>query len=203
LLDRLLTISRKEFLSNGSDAAFRELLHGYFAFAQNLEEARIKFASHIGLSATQYMTLIAIAHSAPERPLGINQLARRLHLSGAFVTTEVNKLVAEGLVEKKLHPTDGRRVQLYATQAGVDRLVRLAAFQRPVNDALFGGLSRAEFEQFAKILARLADNGDAAIKLAEHLESIMEDQPHVASTTRKQRRSPAKAKRGNRPAKRQ
>lgn len=176
MLDRLLTTSRTELLRDGEDGAFRELLHDYFAFAQNLEEARIKFAAHIGLSATQYMILIAIAHGSPEKPLGINQIAKRLHLSGAFVTIEVNKLVAEGLVDKKPHPTDGRRVQLFTTRTGIDRLGRLAAFQRPVNDALFDGLSAEEFRQLAGILARLADNGHPAIKLADHLESAMDGQ---------------------------
>lgn len=171
MLDRLLTTSRTALLHDGEDGDFREFLHDYFAFAQNLEDARIKFASHIGLSATQYMILIAIAHGSPEKALGINQVAERLHLSGAFVTIEVSKLVAEGLVDKKPHPTDGRRVQLFATRIGIDRLVRLAAFQRPVNDALFDGLSTDEFKQLAGILARLADNGRAAIKLADHLES--------------------------------
>ena len=174
--DRLLTTSRKELLRGGDDGTFRELLHDYFAFAQNLEAARIKFAAHIGLSATQYMILIAIAHGSPEKPLGINQIAKRLHLSGAFVTIEVNRLVAEDLVEKKPHPTDGRRVQLFATRNGIDRLVRLATFQRPVNDALFRNLSADEFGQLAHILARLADNGHAAIKLADHLESTMDGQ---------------------------
>lgn len=174
LAEQLLTISKKALLRDGEDVAFRKLLLDFFAFAQKLDEARTRFASHIGLSAAQYMSLIAIAQGSKERPLGINELARRLHLSGAFVTVEVNKLVAEGLVEKRKHPTDRRRVQLFATPAGRDRLAHLAAFQRPVNDALFGTLSSTEFDRLSDVLSRLVENADAANRLAEHLEGVME-----------------------------
>jgi DNA-binding MarR family transcriptional regulator len=55
------------------------------------------------------MILIAVAHSTLDEPMGINQIAARLHLR-AFVTNEVNKLVSDGLIEKSAHPSDGRRV---------------------------------------------------------------------------------------------
>jgi len=48
--------------------------------------------------------------------MGINALADRLRLSGAFITNEVNKLVSDGLIEKSTHPSDGRRVQLAVTE---------------------------------------------------------------------------------------
>ena len=181
---RLLTTSREQLLKNGEDKKFRELLHDFFAFAQSLEKARSKFATHIGLTATQYMILIAIAHSPPEKALGINQIAKRLRLSGAFVTIEVNKLVEDGLVKKKPHPSDGRRVQLFATRNGTERLASLAAFQRPVNDALFAELSRTDFDRLASIIARLAENGDAANNLADHLENIMGNNARFAADNR-------------------
>jgi MarR family transcriptional regulator, organic hydroperoxide resistance regulator len=174
LLEGLLTASKPELLEGGSDRALRAVLHDYFAFARNLEESRTKFANYVGLSPTQYMILIAVAHAPQSEPVGISQIADKLHLSGAFVTIEVNKLVAGGLVDKGEHPSDGRRVQLFVTDEGVDRLTRLAAFQRPVNDALFGMLSREEFRLLSVLLTKLAANGDNAVKLASHLEASME-----------------------------
>jgi len=174
VLDRLLTISKPELLDNGDDQRFRKLLYDYFAFGQSLEQSRMKFATFVGLSATQYMTMIAIAHAPDGEPLGVRQIAERLHLSGAFVTIEVNKLVADGLVDKAVHPGDARRVQLTVTAAGKAKLERLAEFQRPVNDALFAGLSREESEQLSRLLARLADNGGRAVKLASHLEATID-----------------------------
>lgn len=176
----LLTTSRPELLDDSGDQTFRELLYAYFAFGRSLDAARAKFAGYVNLSTTQYLILIAVMHSRRDEPLGINQLAERLYLSGAFVTIEVNKLVSDGLIEKTTHASDRRRVQLAVTPAGVERLTRLAAFQRPVNDALFETLSRDEFKQLLLLLNRLAAHGDQAIKLASHIERTLpltENQP--------------------------
>lgn len=169
----LLTTSRPELLDEDGDHTFRELLYAYFAFGRSLDAARAKFARYANLSTTQYLILIAITHSGQDEAPGINQIAERLYLSGAFVTIEVNKLVSDGLIEKTTHATDRRRVQLAVTPAGLERLMRLAAFQRPVNDALFSTLSRAEFKQLLQLLNRLAAHGEHAIKLAEHIETTL------------------------------
>jgi DNA-binding MarR family transcriptional regulator len=183
----LLTASRPDLLIDGDDRTLRTLLHDYFAFGCHLEAARAEFASYIGLSPTQYMILIAISHAPEDEPAGISQIADKLHLSGAFVTIEVNRLVAEGLVEKSAHPSDGRRVQLVVTDEGVSRLTRLAGFQRPVNDALFGMLSREEIRSFASLLSRLAANGSNALKLAGHVEATMKLVRHGAKRSHRAR----------------
>ena len=185
VLGALLTASKPELLDKDGDRTLRGFLDDYFAFGRNLEAARAKFASYVDLSPTQYMILIAIAHSTLDEPMGINQLAGRLHLSGAFVTNEVNKLVSDGLIEKSAHPSDGRRVQLNVTTQGVSRLTRLAAFQRPINDALFGMLTRDEFKLLSQLLARLAANGDRAVKFAEHIEATIELYHHDAASAAK------------------
>lgn len=187
----LLTTSRPELLDDSGDQTFRELLYAYFAFGRSLDAARAKFAGYADLSTTQYLILIAVMHSRQDEPLGINQLAERLYLSGAFVTIEVNKLVSDGLIEKTTHAGDRRRVQLAVTPAGIERLTRLAAFQRPVNDALFRALSRDEFKQLLQLLNRLAADGDQAIKLASHIERTLHpgDNEPMSTTTRGRKRS--------------
>lgn len=192
----LLTTSRPELLDDSGDQTFRELLYAYFAFGRSLDAARAKFAGYANLSTTQYLILIAVMHSRQDEPLGINQLAERLYLSGAFVTIEVNKLVSDGLIEKTTHAGDRRRVQLAVTPTGIERLTRLAAFQRPVNDALFGTLSRAEFKQLLQLLNRLAADGDQAVKLAEHIERTLRltDNEPTSTTTRTRKRSAGRSR---------
>jgi MarR family transcriptional regulator, organic hydroperoxide resistance regulator len=172
--DALLTASKPELLDKDGDRTLRGLLYDFFAFGRSLEAARAKFASYVNLSPTQYLIMIAINNSTLDQPMGINQLASRLHLSGAFITNEVNKLVFDGLIEKSTHPSDGRRVQLTVTGQGFSLLTRLAAFQRPVNDALFGMLTRDEFKTLSQLLARLAADGEHAVKMAEHIEATIE-----------------------------
>ena len=171
--DALLTASKPELLDKDGDRTLRGLLYDFFAFGRSLEAARAKFASYVGLSPTQYLIMIAIKNSTLDEPMGINQVATRLRLSGAFITNEVNKLVSDGLIKKSTHPSDRRRVQLTATDQGFSLLTRLAAFQRPVNDALFGMLTRDEFRLLSQLLARLAAGGDHAVAFAEYFEASM------------------------------
>jgi MarR family transcriptional regulator, organic hydroperoxide resistance regulator len=167
-----MSISRPELQVDGSDAVFRQLLHDIFSFARHLQNARAKFADFVGLSPTQYMILIAISHRDRdgESSMGINEIADHLHLSGAFVTIEVNKLVELAYVIKEAHPTDRRRIRLRPTAEGQRHIKRLAAFQRPINDALFAGLSAEDFRQLQQIMARVEANGDNALRLANYLE---------------------------------
>ena len=176
MIDALLTASKPELLDKDGDRTLRGLLYDYFAFGRSLEACREIFAGFAGLSPTQYLILIAIKNSTAEQPMGVNQVAERLYLSGAFVTNEINKLVSDGLLEKTPHPGDGRRVQLGLTQHGTNRLIRLAALQRPVNDALFGMLTREEFKTLSQLLSRLASNADSALKLAEHVQATLKFQ---------------------------
>jgi DNA-binding MarR family transcriptional regulator len=195
VLDALLTASKPELLDKDGDRTLRGLLYDYFAFGRSLEAARARFASFADLTPTQYMVLIAIKNSTSDEPMGINQLAELLYLSGAFVTSEVNKLVSDGLIEKTVHPNDGRRVQLALTTRGLDRLIRLASLQRPVNDAFFDTLTREEFKVLAQLLSRLASSGDRAVQLAEHVQATLEaplhqDKSAVKITKQRHKRVP-------------
>jgi DNA-binding MarR family transcriptional regulator len=196
--DALLTASKPELLDKDGDRTLRGLLYDFFAFGRSLEAARGKFASYVGLSPTQYLIMIAIKNSSVDEPMGINQLAAQLRLSGAFITNEVNKLVADGLIEKSAHPSDGRRVQLTATDEGYGLLTRLAAIQRPVNDALFGNLTRDEFRLLAQLLARLAADGERAVTFAEYFGASIaqEDLRAAASAAKKPGRRQKQGRRG-------
>jgi MarR family transcriptional regulator, organic hydroperoxide resistance regulator len=199
--DALLTASKPELLDKEGDRTLRGLLYDYFAFGRSLEACREIFAGFVDLSPTQYLILIAIKNSTAEEPMGVNQVAERLYLSGAFVTNEINKLVSDGLLEKSPHPGDGRRVQLALTQHGLSLLIRLAALQRPVNDALFGMLTREEFKMLAQLLSRLASSADSALKLAEHARATLkfqEDQQASAVNLTVSRKKPRATRRHNR-----
>jgi DNA-binding MarR family transcriptional regulator len=102
---------------------------------------------------------------------GIAQIAELLHFSGAFVTIEVNKLVKMGLVIKEPNPTDGRRVVLRASAEGERRLAALAAYQRPINDALFKSLKHDEFLALHRLMTNLSADADAALAMADYVEA--------------------------------
>lgn len=161
-----LTASRAALLVDGSDHEFRDLVHDMLAFASAIQEVRNRLGQLIGLSGTQYTVLTAIARlSESESELGVNQLAEHLHLSGAFVTIEVNKLVTAGLVTKAVNPEDRRRVVLRVTPEAVRRLNVMTRVQCPANDMLFEPLTARDFQQLRAITAKLAGTGDRTLRL--------------------------------------
>jgi MarR family transcriptional regulator, organic hydroperoxide resistance regulator len=192
--DSLLTASKPELLDKDGDRTLRGMLYDFFAFGRSLEAARASFASYVDLSPTQYLIMIALKNSTLDEPMGINQVAGWLRLSAAFVTNEVNKLVSDGLIEKSAHPSDGRRVQLTVTGQGFSLLTRLATVQRPVNDALFGMLTRDEFRLLSQLLARLAADGDRAVMLAEHFKASIALEHHRAAASAAQKSKPRQKK---------
>ena len=165
-----LTASRAALLIDGSDTEFRELVHDMLAFAAAIQEVRNRLGGLIGLSGTQYTILMSIARLTGKVPeLGVATLAEHLHLSGAFVTIEVNKLVAAGLVSKAVNPSDRRRVLLAVTPEAEQRLAELTRVQAPANDTLFGPLSGSEFRAMRSIIAKLAGTGERTLKLIDYL----------------------------------
>lgn len=121
----------------------------------------------IGLSGPSYTILISIAHLAEGGEVGVMTIARHLNISQPFVTAEVNKLVAEGLVDKSASERDGRSVSLTVTGDGFRRLVALAPRQRAVNDRLFEQLDAASFRELSEMAERFVSDADSALELME------------------------------------
>ncbi len=168
--DRGLTVSRAELLSDGTDRVFRELVHDMLAVSARVQAIRNGLGASLGLTGSQYTILITIEHHQghPEG-VGVNQVAEHLHLSGAFVTLEVNKLVARGLVDKTVNAADRRRVSLRPTDAASQLLLGLTPLQRPVNDALFDSLSHAEFLSLKALMAKVVSSSGRSLDLLDYL----------------------------------
>src|SRR5881392_1601771 len=103
------TISRPALLVDGSDGEFRGLIHDLIAYGHKLDACRDGFAAVAGVSGVQYEVLMLVSRA---EGLSIGEVAARLHRSGAFITLEVNKLTARGILDKVSDPFDKRKVLL-------------------------------------------------------------------------------------------
>lgn len=168
-----LTVNRSEFLVNGSDNQFREMINNCLAFSVRLEAIRDGYAKFIGLTGIQYTILISIAHLNSGKGVGVNELAKHLSLSGTFLTTETRKLAQKELLSKNASEEDRRRVSLKLTKSGADLLERLSSIQCVINDIHFEPLADNDFQQFSQLMKDLTISTDRAlITLENHLRLL-------------------------------
>jgi DNA-binding MarR family transcriptional regulator len=182
-----LSVSRPACLEHRRDDRLRALLHALFVTAARFEDVRAAFGRGIGASGPQYTILAAIAErqgAAAGRAgvgVGIRALADHLHVAPSHITTEVTKLMALGLVEKRANPADGRGVLVRLTRAGETTLDRLGPFRRAINDILFDGIGRAEFRTLARLFERFLVNTERAldrIRFADRERARDRDRKH-------------------------
>jgi DNA-binding MarR family transcriptional regulator len=118
-------------------------------------EADLMSVSNLPLA--EYDVLVQLA-TAEGRQLRMHELADRVILSRAGITRLVDRLVADGLVERAKCGLDARGSYAVLTAAGLARLRaaspgHLASVRRDFLDAF----SRSELERLAELLERTID----------------------------------------------
>jgi DNA-binding MarR family transcriptional regulator len=164
-----LTVSRPSLLKEGSDREFRGLIHNLLAYGHHLDACVDGFGTLVGLTGVQYEIVMALHRFREGNGICVGEVAEKLHRSGAFITLEINKLAAMGVVRKGPDPADRRKVLLELTAKGLTLIERLAPYQRQVNDALFACLDRRRFETLCKLVAELVACGDRGAVIMESL----------------------------------
>ncbi|MEX2011235.1 MAG: MarR family winged helix-turn-helix transcriptional regulator [Chloroflexota bacterium] len=102
--------------------AWRAFLQAHARLFRRLDE---ELRAEHGISLAEYDALLQIAQ-APDRHLRMSRLASRVLLSKSGVTRLVDRLVADGLVERTQCSSDARGAEAAITAAGLSRL-RVAA----------------------------------------------------------------------------
>lgn len=176
-----LTITNPSLLVDGSDAEFRVLINRLLYFSTRLLSVRDGFGAILGLTGIQFSIMMSIRALSSEEDVTVNQLADHLHLSGSFVTIETGKLQARGLVTKKRHHLDGRKIVLSVTKEGKKLLSTLTTTQQTINDLLFDKLSAADFRTLNSIADRLVSNADVATLELSHMVSKLSVQQSAAA----------------------
>ena len=150
-----LSISKPDFLDDdgSSDLRFRQLLYDFSVLGSSLEMARAYLASLSGLTSPQYNVVMIIAQYQGTRGVSVTGVARRLHVTTAFITLEAGRLERNGWIEKRQNPSDGRGILLRLTKKGESNVQKIAPQRLIVNNHLFGKLSGKDFRLLAETLA--------------------------------------------------
>ncbi len=95
-------------------------VHRATELLRDMITANEAFVDHMGRELSVNATdLSAMTHLISSGPLGPTELARRLQISTAAVTTVVDRLETVGHVHRAQHPTDRRSVVIVPSPASV------------------------------------------------------------------------------------
>jgi MarR family transcriptional regulator, organic hydroperoxide resistance regulator len=129
-------------------------------------EADRRCIEQAGITTAQAAAL-AVIHEQP----GVSQrgLAHALHQTEPAITTLVRRLIAAGLVDRSVDPTDGRARELVLTQSGAAALTSVDSAFSVINQHIDGLLTGEEVRDVAAALRRLSATGiDDSGRRSEH-----------------------------------
>jgi DNA-binding MarR family transcriptional regulator len=108
-----------------------------------------------GLRLGQYQVL---RHLWDEDGLTPREIADRLDVEMPTVTRTVQRMVRDGLVQRRAHPADARSVRIYLTKRGTELRPVLDEIVDAQTEQALRGFSPQERGEFAALLERLAEN---------------------------------------------
>ncbi len=190
-----LSASLVELLDEGgkTDHRFRQLLYDFSTLGASLEVARAYLASHLGISPPQYNIAMIVANHQNTGGINVSDVARRLHVSTAFITLESGSLEQAGLIEKKPNPKDRRGVLLRLTRRGESLVERIGPERQRVNDHLFGSLSAKDFRRLSETLSSLLDDFAYTVRLLKSARAGKSLGPTARGGLNLSRDTPSKA----------
>jgi DNA-binding MarR family transcriptional regulator len=135
-------------------SAWRTFLEAHARLIRELEQ---ELQAEADLPLTHYDVLVQLA-GADARRLRMSELADRLLLSRSGVTRLVDRLVADGLVERVSCDSDRRGAWAALTDAGYERLRAAAPIHlRGVAAHFLDRLSAEELGELERLLRRVVD----------------------------------------------
>ena len=139
---------------------WRAFLEAHARVTRRLDE---ELRAEHDLSLAEYDTLLAIAW-APDRRIRMRSLADSILLSKSGVTRLIDRLVADGLVERSACLSDARGAEAVLTEAGLDRLRSASRTHlRGIDEHFLGVVDRddlAAVERSMRQVAARAAAGD-------------------------------------------
>jgi DNA-binding MarR family transcriptional regulator len=190
-----VTISRKEFLVQGSDAEFRRSIYAMVQSVGRLLACRDAFGKELNLTPSQFVVLMGVAHAQGTGGVTIRELADHVALASTHVTTEVRRLEEAGLLIKRPSPVDKRSVRVFLQAQGEQEVARVAPFIRLINDVLFQDIDPNALKTAQHVARQLILNSESALaEIRKHLlqrkDSAAADRPAVTSRGAKRQYPP-------------
>ena len=166
-----LTITRPEFLTNGSDSDFRKFIYGLLISSLHMEKLRDQIGDLIGVNGIQYHILAVISENRTSDTISVGEVAKILQAGSTYITMETGKLAKLGLIKKETNHRDRRSILLSLSKKGQEVLNSVAGSRQEINDAIFDGFSKNDFETFQVLIKKMVSTTSQAISVAKKIKA--------------------------------
>ena len=113
-----------------------------------------------GIGFSDFTILEALLNKGP---MLVNEIGRRIELTSGSITTAVDRLEAQGLVERSADEDDRRARRVSLTRTGRALITRIFDDHKAHLDAAASGLTRAEREALIGLLKKLGATAQAKL----------------------------------------
>jgi DNA-binding MarR family transcriptional regulator len=156
VIDRPLFLEYTSYMNKktgGLDEKIARLLHLLYR-TEKITEGRLDvLLQPVGLTCAQYHVLTVLLQAG--EPMQLGHLAERSRSVRSNATQMVDRLMAEGLVERLYDPSDRRRVLAQITAEGRRRCEAGSQAVLAVEQDLLEQFSQEERDQLTELLSRL------------------------------------------------
>jgi len=139
-----------------------------------MEKLRDQIGDLMGVNGIQYHILAVISEKASKGPV-----AKTLQAGSTHITMETGKLFKQGLIEKKPNPEDRRSVLLSLSTKGRRVLSSVVLSRQEINNTIFAGYSKQDFENFQILIKKMIGTTSQAISVAEKIKAEQNMQSHA------------------------
>lgn len=130
-------------------------------------QSRTALASRLletGLYAGQDQIMIALSDADGQTP---GSLATRLGVRPPTITKTINRLQAQGFLERKASDEDSRQAHIFLTESGRDAIRTIEKSLRKTEKLALRGLDKKEQKALMKMLSRIEANLNGAEPLPD------------------------------------
>ena len=133
--------------------AWRLLLEGHRDLVRHLER---ELRAAAGVELQCYDVMVHVSES--QDGIRMTRLADAVVLSKSGLTSVVDRMEREGLVERRIDPQDRRAIRIHLTRSGRERFAGAARAHREIVRRIFTSrLSEEEARVLVEVLGRIRD----------------------------------------------
>lgn len=129
-----------------------------------------------GFYAGQDQIMLALNHLDGQSP---SELAARLGVRPPTITKTINRLQAQGVLEKRASQEDARQTHIFLTESGRETIKAIEKSVKKTEKQALRGLDKKDQKSLAKYLAKIEANLAGAVTV-EADEDISEEEAPVS-----------------------